>query len=215
MILITRPAHEAELTIKLLEEKGHKTLAEPLLAIRKLQRDLSRFKKEKVQNYVVTSQNARDFVPQGARVVGIPESGKNAIELMDYIMDNLSPDEGKIIYLRGDNITLDIAKILKESGYDAEEAIVYESVPVEEFSNGFAEKLKDVRTATFFSYATYKNFVRLCHEARISSKLSHINAVFISEKMAKYNADLWKNVYIADEPDMESMVRKTDEISKL
>ncbi len=211
MILVTRPAHEAENTIRLLEEKLHKTLSEPLITIRKLQPDLSRFKNEKIQGYIITSANAREFVPQGATLAAIPEHGKNAIELMDHILGNFAPQDGKIVYLRGDNITLDLTKILVEEGYDAEDAVVYESLPVAAFSKGFAGKLAEVKVATFFSYATYKNFVALCKNENLLDKLKHIDAVFISEKMAKYNADLWKNVYIADEPDMESMVRKIDE----
>lgn len=210
MILITRPLPDAERTAELLNARSHDTLVEPMLEIRRLNPAIP---SEDIQAFILTSRNARHALPGKAMALSIPEHGKDGEEILEHAQNMLDKNAGKIIYLRGNIITLDIAGELSKQGFDADDVIVYESDPVKNFSRSFIEHLAKVTTATFFSKASYANFVKLCREENILGSLKKIKAVFLSETMVS-DEDVWHSIYIADHPDLEHMVKKIDEIAK-
>lgn len=203
MILITRPIEDSLKLAAQLESKGLKFIIEPMLTINKLQVEVPA-----ADIYITTSRNASSYIPAGANKISIPENGKTAKEVLEYVRSNLKPEAGKILYLRGNKITLDIKKELQKDGYDADDFLVYQSTATEALSRHFVENLGKIKLATFFSTETYKNFLKL-----IDSKiLCEIEALFVSEKLIGDTSNIWKKIYIANKPDQNSMVEKINEI---
>jgi uroporphyrinogen-III synthase len=201
--VITRPIEESLKLAADLESKAVKFIIEPMLTIHKLQVEVPQ-----ADIYITTSRNALSYIPAGANRVSIPEHGKNVKELLEYIRANIKPDSGRILYLRGNKITLDIKKELQKDGYNIDDFLVYQSSPTSALSRHFVENLGKIRLATFFSTETYKNFLKLV-DPKI---LSEIDALFVSEKLIGDTAPIWKKTYVANKPDQNSMVEKTIEI---
>ncbi|WP_299793963.1 uroporphyrinogen-III synthase [uncultured Marivita sp.] len=53
----------------------------------------------------------------------------DAKSLLSLILKNVTPTDGTIFYISGQDITADIAQLLVDRGYDAKRVVVYEARP--------------------------------------------------------------------------------------
>ena len=135
MILLTRPYKNS---LELAEKLGAENcIIEPMLEIRQLDYNI----KNNYQAVVKTSKNIT--LPYQGECISIPKHGKNAQEILQYCLKKLQPESGKVLYLSGNNISLDIAEELRKNGFDAERIIAYEQIPATEFSDEFLKKFKN------------------------------------------------------------------------
>ncbi|PIR32602.1 MAG: hypothetical protein COV36_04080 [Alphaproteobacteria bacterium CG11_big_fil_rev_8_21_14_0_20_44_7] len=211
MILITRPQNDAKSLSDILEKLGYQCLSEPMMEIKQLNIDLNRYINNDLQAFVLTSSNV--ILPKSYKtIIKIPQHGKNARELLEYIKANLSKDDGKIIHLSGNVITLDIAAKLRDEGFDAENIITYETEYADKLSAELINNLENIKIATFFSILSLKNFVYLIDKYRLSDKLKNIKMVCLSEKIAQSGkANLWKEIIISDQPNQQSLIDRLQE----
>ena len=208
MILITRPLEDSKNLTEILVRKGYVCLAEPMLSIQKLSAKIP-----KVQIYITTSNNAEEFVPTSSIHICIPKNGKNANEVLEHITSNYSPSDGKIIYLRGDVITLDIKQALRSQGFDADEIVVYKSAAPEELSKALLKDIYKIQVATFFSEQSYNNFALLAKKHNLKEAIKGIKLLALSEKIAKKaNKFDWKGIYSAELPNQQSLIERLEEI---
>ena len=202
MILITRPLDESLKMAALLEPKGYKFIIEPMLEIKKHEIKIE----DDSAHYVITSKNARSFAPDKNKLISIPEHGKNAAELLGYIKANIPTNYGRITYLRANNITTDIAKELRNSGYDAHDTIVYSSIAPEKISKNLSENFDKITIACFFSKQTLANFLN----ASKHLDKSHITAILISNKLLPYSDGVFAKSVIAEHPNLDAMVKSVE-----
>jgi uroporphyrinogen-III synthase len=196
MILVTRPQNDSELTAKKLAELGFESLIEPMLIINQLNPKIPQ-----ADYYLSTSNNSRGYVPAD-KLISIPKHGKNAEALLHYTLTNLHGK--KIVYLRGNEITIDLTERLKANGFDASSVVVYTSAAPTRLSDNFASNIDDVRTALFMSQKTVENFCRLatCY----SLDLTAITAICLSKKIATSIDVKFKTIKTSKEPSLESML---------
>ena len=208
MILITRPIDDASNLTEILSRKGYSCIIEPMLEIQKFSPSV-----KKAAIYITTSNNAEEFVPNNGVHISIPKNGKNAAEIVEHVVNNYTPEDGKIIYLRGDVITLDIKTALKELGFDVEEVVVYKSAAPEELSEALLKDIYKVQVATFFSEQSFLNFEELAKKHKLKEALKGIKVLALSEKIAKKaNKFDWKGIYSADLPNQQSLIERLEEI---
>jgi len=213
MILITRPEEEAKKLAEMLERQGFECMAEPMIKIKYLKPDWENILKSPVQSFISTSKNSRKFLPAGQVLAAIPEQGKDAQELANWIIKNLTPEKGKLVYLRGDVISFDMAKTLTGKGFAVEEKIVYESQAPEVFSQNFLYNYHLLELATFFSTRSLENFLTLIRQNKMEGKLKKLRILCMSEEIsaAAYGHKFAK-IYIADAPNLAAMIEKIDEV---
>lgn len=214
MILLTRTVENSINLAKEITTRNLECMVEPMLEINQLNKDIMYHIISSPQAVVITSRNARHILPDYVKTINIPEHGKNAAEILQYLEENMKKDGGKIVYLSGNIVTLDIAEELKMQGFDAEREVVYESTPPEDFSKSFLEKIDKIKIAIFFSSETLRNFLQLIEKHNLQTKLQNITMLAFSRKIAEHNeASLWKEVHYSHQPDEESLLEKLDEIT--
>ena len=188
MILLTRPQEQSEALTCILGAEN--CVIAPMMEIEKLSPSLP----DSLQATISTSKNV-DY----AADISIPNQGKNADDILQYCLNRLHPKDGKVIYLSGDDVTLDIAAQLRANKFDADRVVAYRQVP----SRSFDADLKDISIATFFSLNSLKNFKKLAG----GEDLSGIACVCISQKVADFAAEMgWLEIHIADEPNLAGMM---------
>ena len=208
MILITRPIDDAKNLTEILTRKGYNCINEPMLEIKKLAPAV-----KKAAIYITTSGNAESLVPTSGIHISIPKNGKNAAEIVEYIMNNYTPEDGKIIYLRGDIITLDIKTALKEVGFDVEEIIAYKSEAPDSLSDAVLKDIYKIQVATFFSEQSFANFEILAKKHKLKEALKGVKLLALSDKIAKKAGKFdWKGIYNAELPNQQSLIERLEEI---
>src|SRR5690606_5171733 len=138
--------------------------------------DLNQYINNNPQAIVKTSKNAPD-VNIWPITIKIPDNGSTADEILEYCKNQFTPDGGKIIYLSGEPVALDIAEELCKLGFDAEKVITYKQIPSSVFSKSFIDNLVNIKTATFFSIETSKNFNSLVEKHNLQNAIKHINCI--------------------------------------
>lgn len=190
MILLTRPYEQSAALASILGEKN--CVIAPMMEIVKCEFTVPK----NVQATISTSKNV-DYDAD----IKIPEQGKTADEILQYCLARLSPTDGKVIYLSGDDVTLDIAAKLREHKFDTERIVAYGQVPTDKMDTNFDE----ISIATFFSLNSIKNFEKLADE----QDLSDISCVCISKKVNDLANQMgWKKTYVADAPNLSGMLDK-------
>jgi uroporphyrinogen-III synthase len=150
--LITRPEEDALKLQAILKQKNKRSLLNPLLKIKFLLEDLKEFfKNNKHENicFIVTSVNSiraiKKTLPQDLRFVTILVSsticfmeaqllgfksviqcGKCAADLESFFKINFDKNI-RYIYISGDDVTIDISKILEEQGLVCKKIVVYKA----------------------------------------------------------------------------------------
>jgi uroporphyrinogen-III synthase len=190
MILLTRPQTESEALAQILGAEN--CVIAPMMEIVKLE-----FEAPKNHQATISTSGNVEYDAD----IKIPSQGKTAQEILQYCLNNLQRNGGKIVYLSGDDVTLDIAAELVTQGFEAERVIAYKQVATKKFD----ADLKEVSIATFFSLNSLKNFRNLCGE----QDLGHISCVCISKKLANTAEKMgWKNLLISQQPNLSGMLEK-------
>lgn len=188
MILLTRPYEQSFAIAQILGVEN--CIIAPMMEIAKREFEVPK----NVQAIISTSKNVEHDVD-----IKIPEQGQTAEEILQYCLGNLSPNNGKVIYLSGDDVTLDIAEKLREHKFDAERVVAYEQAPTKKME----VELDEISIAMFFSLNSLKNFEKLAGD----KDLTEISCICISQKVADFaNTMNWKKTYIADEPNLSGMI---------
>ena len=195
MILLTRPYEDS---LKLAKILGH----EHCIIASMFEVEQQNFQvTPPYQAIISTSKNVQHDVD-----ISIPQHGKNATEILQYCLDNLSATSGKVIYLSGDVVTLDIAAELRNHDFDAERVITYKQIPAKKLG----ADLSKITIASFFSTQTLLSFKALCNDL----DLNKISCVCISKKVAETAGEMgWKNIYIAKKANATAMIAAIQEAS--
>jgi len=195
MILLTRPAKDSLEIAKILGKQD--CIIEPMLEIEQVA-----FKIPKAHQAVISTSKNVNYQTD----IKIPEHGKNAAEILKYCENNLSREAGKIIYLSGDELTLDIAEKLREQGFEAERIIAYKQIRARKLN----VDLSEISIAVFYSLNSLRNFKNLSAD----NKLNHISCVCISEKVAELALKMsWKKIHIAAQTNSRSMIAQIQQAS--
>lgn len=219
-VLLTRPAHDAEVLAERLTAAGHEVILAPLLRIAYLAGptiDLN-----SIAAVLLTSANgARALANRtAARDVAVFAVGDaTARTARDLGFTNVTSAQGDV----GDLIALvrralapcrllhvaasvsagDLAEKLGEAGFTVERMIAYEARPADVLPAAAAQALRagNVDAALFYSPRTARIFVDLVRQAGLEHTLIEVTAAALSDAVAATLQSLcWRRIVIAKEP---------------
>ena len=229
-ILLTRPLEDCSEMIIKFQSLGHKVSHLPLLSIKKILHekiDLSEFR-----GVVFTSSNAVRFLDlnrldkkikcfcvgnsteKEARGHGFSNTiaaEGNVLNLKELILQNFNKTEGKLIYVSGENISVDLDKQLQNEGYDVKRLINYETVHNEKFDNDFINKLKLNMPDMVYVYSqnSASSFLKFIKFNQLESLWMSTNLMCIGEKTsAKLNEIKWKKIFLFNPGEEEFLLYK-------
>lgn len=205
-LLITRPDRESETLAQELQHLGYDTVVEPLLLIRMRQsmeipvkpyqaiiitsaygaRGLAAHKSASVHKTVpvfAVGQTTADVL-EGFESVDVGSQGVD--ELEKKILAHSMPENGPLLYVRGQHIAGNLTQKLITAGFEVDDIILYEAVEREAFSPAVLEnfQLGLLDGVVLFSPRTARIFCKLITTAGIEDKLAGITLYCLSQNVA-------------------------------
>tara|TARA_Y100001935_G_scaffold20268_1_gene14843 strand:- start:79 stop:777 length:699 start_codon:yes stop_codon:yes gene_type:complete len=229
-ILLTRPLEDSSEMILRFKSLGHQISHLPLLKITKVNYDKNFFLDFK--GIIFTSANAVKFLDvkkldknnpcfcvgnateKKARSVGFQNviaAEGNAQNLKELILQNFQQKDGKIIYVSGENISVDLEQDLLKEGYNISRVINYRSTPNDEISEDFIGNLKMNMPDIVYVYSqnsalSFLNFIKLY---KTENFWMDTNLMCIGEKTsAILNEIKWKKIFLFNPGEEEFLLYK-------
>ena len=159
-IIFTRPLIDSEDLMMNFFSSGHKVIHMPTLSIASA--NMEPINTKDYDGLIFTSANAARFLKlknddknikcfcvgnateKEARGHGFSNTiaaEGNVLNLKELILQNFEKTEGKLVYVSGENISVDLDNQLQNEGYEVKRLINYETVHNEKFDNDFINKL--------------------------------------------------------------------------
>lgn len=116
----------------------------------------------------------------------------------------------RFLYLRGAEVSHDIAGILNIDDFKVDEITTYRARKVDSFSDDFIRLLKneDVSAITFFSKRTAEHFLDLVNKHQLFMCLSDINALCISKSVLEcVHSVFGERALVSQTPDFNGMAK--------
>ena len=226
-LVITRPKADAKKLSRRLMEKGFNCIVEPILSIRTLYengRTLQYALERKPQAILVTSKYSVDALAAmtDERSIPIIAVGRataehalhlgfsqavfakgNAHSLITYVSGNYSPENGGMLYIRGIDISVDIAARLARNGFMVDSVTLYQAKAVKKLSEALCSAIREreVDGILFFSQNTVRAYADLAISGHIAEAHDTVIAMCMSRTIADKAATLlkWKEVTLFPE----------------
>lgn len=229
-ILITRPREQAEALAAKLEAKGYAPLIEPLLEVEIRTGNAMLLDVALMRNplaILVTSRQAveaaaklsgRRDVPllcvgeatadyakeKGFTVAGFCETAAGLAELTE---SHFPP--GSLLYLRGEQVSRDLATELSPLGFTLSSLVLYRAVAATSLSDALCSSIAkgELAGALFFSQRTAEVYAELAQSHALESKHRALTAVCMSAPVSHKLSSLpWKSLKVAAKPDERNML---------
>lgn len=205
--VLTRPIEDSKRIKQSLENQGYKVIVNPLLEI-KYKTNI--FNPDKYEVLIFTSRHSirclgeKNIFPKNKIICACGKSTfleakkfgtentyilySNVSELEENFANINGIKEKKVLYLRGREITSDIASIFKDHGINIDDEIVYEANEINEFNNEFINELDrgQLLAILFYSIRTAQVFLQSMEKYNLSNKTSIIIAYCISKNVADF-----------------------------
>ncbi len=94
----------------------------------------------------------------------------SALNLINWIKNNLDPIDGAIVFGCGEHLRHDIAEELSKFGFQMLKILLYKTEPVEKFAAEIAQSLKNgnIESVVLKSEQAIKAFIALCQKSDIA-----------------------------------------------
>ena len=202
-ILLTRPLEDCSEMIIKFQSLGNKVSHLPLLQIDKIdQNEINYFDFKAI---IFTSANAVKFfdnktidkkilcfcvgnvTEKKARSIGFQNviaAEGNVENLKELILRNFDKKDGKMIYVSGETISIDLDQNLIEEGYDVKRIINYKTTHNENFDENFVKELKlDMPEIVYiYSQNSALSFLKFIKLYQSESLWMNTNLMCIGEK---------------------------------
>ncbi|MBD1141402.1 uroporphyrinogen-III synthase [Pelagibacterales bacterium SAG-MED39] len=229
-ILLTRPLEDCSEMILKFKSLGHQVSHLPLLEVNKVncdEKSLFGFK-----GIIFTSANAVKFLnvkqidknilcfcvgnatEKKARSVGFQKvisAEGNVKNLKELILQNFNLNDGKLIYVSGENISIDLDQQLLNEGYDIERIINYRTIHNNKFDEKFTNELKQKIPDIVYIYSqnsasSFLNFIKVY---QLESQWMDTNLMCIGEKTSSIlNEIKWKKIFLFNPGEEEFLLYK-------
>jgi uroporphyrinogen-III synthase len=240
-LIITRPKEDAVELAEALAEKGHHCIIEPMLNIEPVlsnQKKLKSVLQHKPQTILVTSRYALSVFARVSKTRDIPilaagtatashakalgfrvkaTGGGTARSLVVLAKKLCTPEKGPLLYIRGADITIDIARALKQDGFTCDSVILYRALTAKAFSKKLCSAVTQgkVTGALFFSDRTANAYVKLAQKYKLTDAHEGVTAFSISHNIAHTLGKLpWKDVLTATLPTTKSLLKKVNSLRR-
>jgi uroporphyrinogen-III synthase len=227
VVLLTRPAEDAEDFAARLAELGHSAVVAPLLSLRSRDHALAL---DGIQAVLATSANGvrafaraerrRDLPlfavgPQTAaeaRKLGfamVRDAAGDAAALAGKAALWAAPDRGALLHVTGSETAGNLAGALEAKGFRVERAKLYEMVAAENLPTAAARALAEdsLDAAMFFSPRSARTFADCAMKAQLETHCARLIAIAISAATASALAPLqFAETRIASAPNQDAML---------
>ena len=217
-ILLTRPLEDCSEMILKFKSLGHQVSHLPLLSIDKVSYEEINFLDYRA--IIFTSANAVKFLDlkqidkkllcfcvgnateKKARSVGFQNviaAEGNVRNLKELILQNFNQKDGKIIYVSGEIISVDLDQQLLKEGYNIERIINYRTTYNKNFDENFVKDLKLSMPDIVYIYSqnsalNFLNFIKI-HQSE--NLWMNTNLMCMGEKTsAILNEIKWKKIFL-------------------
>ncbi len=201
-VLLTRTQPGTMQSARRLEQMGYRPLINPVLEVRPTAQKPPSL--SGVQAIIASSANGISFLPmlngaydlplfcldgaslEKASALGmvgkIHTCDGDGEALARLVQEQISPEDGPLLWVHGRHIAFDIDMLLIQSGYQVHDWVAYETHPVSKLGDKTIKALrhKEIQVALFHSARGAKNFASLVRKQRIPAE--HVTAIGISKK---------------------------------
>ena len=229
-ILLTRPFEDCSEMILRFQSLGNKVSHLPLLRIDKVNYDETALLD--LKGIIFTSANAVKFLDvkkinkkllcfcvgnateKKARTVGfqnVISAEGNVENLKELILQNFDQKDGKMIYVSGETISVDLDQQLLKEGYNIKRIINYRTIHNENFNNKFVKELKLNMPDIVYVYSQNSalNFIKFIKLYQSESLWMNTNLMCIGEKTsAILNEIKWKKIFLFNPGEEEFLLYK-------
>ena len=229
-ILLTRPLEDCSEMILKFKSLGHQVSHLPLLSIDKVSYEEINFLDYRA--IIFTSANAVKFLDlkqidkkllcfcvgnateKKARSVGfqnvIAAEGK-VTNLKELILQNFDRKDGKLIYVSGETISIDLDQQLLKEGYNIKRIVNYRTNHNEIFDENFVEELKSNMPDMVYVYSqnSASSFLKFIKIYQLESLWMNTNLMCIGEKTSSIlNEIKWKKIFVFNPGEEEFLLYK-------
>ena len=229
-ILLTRPLEDCSEMIVKFKSLGHQVSHLPLLNIDKVNYEEINFSEYK--GIIFTSANAVKFLEhrkidkqilcfcvgtateKQARSIGFQNviaAEGNVENLKELVLQNFDKKNGKLIYISGETISVDLDKQLSGEGYNIKRIVNYRTTHNQNFDENFVKELKLNMPDMVYVYSqnsalSFLNFIKF-HQSE--SLWMDTNLMCISEKTSSIlNEIKWKKIFLFNPGEEEFLLYK-------
>ena len=229
-ILLTRPLEDCSEMIIKFKSLGHQVSHLPLLNINRMDHEQINFLDFK--GIIFTSANAVKFLDlktidknlicfcvgsateKKARSVGFQNviaAEGNIENLKELILQNFDKKKGKLIYVSGETISIDLDQQLLKEGYDIKRIINYRTSHNETFDKNFIEALKSNMPDIVYVYSqnSASSFLKFIKIHQSETLWMNTNLMCIGEKTSSIlNEIKWKKIFLFNPGEEEFLLYK-------
>jgi len=229
-ILLTRPLEDCSEMILKFQSLGNKVSHLSLLKIEKVKYEEPNFSEFK--GIIFTSANAvkhlnvkkidkkilcfcvGNATEKKVRGVGFQNvitAEGNVKNLKELILQNFDQNDGKMIYVSGETISVDLDQQLVRDGYKIKRIISYRTIPTENFNDNFVKELKLNMPDIVYIYSQNSavNFLKFIKLHQLDNLWMNTNLMCIGEKTsAILNEIKWKKIFLFNPGEEEFLLYK-------
>jgi len=229
-ILLTRPLEDCSEMIIKFKSLGHQVSHLPLLSIDKV--DYEQFNFLDFKGIIFTSANAVKFLDlknidknlqcfcvgsateKKARSVGFQNviaAEGNVDNLKELVLQNVDQKDGKLIYVSGETISVDLDQQLMKEGYNIKRIVNYKTTHNQKFDKSFVEELKLEMPDMVYIYSqnsalSFLSFIKINQS---ESLWMNTNLMCIGEKTSSIlNEIKWKKIFLFNPGEEEFLLYK-------
>jgi len=229
-ILLTRPLEDCSEMILKFKSLGHQVSHLPLLNIDKV--DYKQINFSEFKGIILTSTNAVKFLDlksidknllcfcvgsateKKARSVGFQNviaAEGNVENLKELVLQNFDQSDGKLIYVSGEIISVDLDQQLIKEGYNIKRIVNYRTTYNQKFDENFVKELKLKIPDMVYVYSqnsasSFLNFIKI-HQ--FETLWMDTNLMCIGEKTSSIlNEIKWKKIFLFNPGEEEFLLYK-------
>jgi len=229
-ILLTRPLEDCSEMILKFKSLGHQVSHLPLLNIDKV--DYEQINFSEFKGIIFTSANAVKFLDlksidknllcfcvgsateKKARSVGFQNviaAEGNVENLKELVLQNFDQKDGKLIYVSGEIISVDLYQQLIKEGYNIKRIVNYRTTYNQKFDENFVKELKLKIPDMVYVYSqnsasSFLNFIKI-HQSQ--NLWMDTNLMCIGEKTSSIlNEIKWKKIFLFNPGEEEFLLYK-------
>jgi uroporphyrinogen-III synthase len=229
-ILLTRPLEDCSEMIIKFKSLGHEVSHLPLLTIDKVDYEMINFLD--YEGIIFTSANAVKFLElkkinkkilcfcvgneteKKARSFGfqnIITADGNVENLKELVLQNFDQKNGKLIYVSGETISVDLDQQLIKEGYNIKRIVNYRTIHNQKFEENFVQELKLKIPDIVYVYSqnsalSFLSFIKI-HQSE--TLWMDTNLMCIGEKTSSIlNEIKWKKIFLFNPGEEEFLLYK-------
>jgi len=229
-ILLTRPLEDSHNLILKFQSLGHKVSHLPLIRIEEVKYENLNF--TLFAGIIFTSSNAIKHLDlenidkkidcfcvgssteTAAKSLGfqnIYAANGNVNNLKEIILQNFEPSKGKLLYVSGETISIDLDKELILSGYNIKRIVNYRAIKNEKFNLELIETIKQKMPDIVYVYSQNSaiSFLNLIKNYSLQNLCMNTNLMCIGEKTSSIlNEIKWKKIFLFNPGEEEFLLYK-------